>query len=59
MILTVTLNAALDRTLAVPNFSVGHQHRATDSLLLPGERPESDRTSGGGTRRPATSIPAA
>jgi 1-phosphofructokinase/tagatose 6-phosphate kinase len=36
MILTVTLNAALDRTLAVPNFSVGHQHRAIDSLLLPG-----------------------
>ena len=36
MILTVTLNAALDRTLAVPNFSVGHQQRATDSLLLPG-----------------------
>ncbi len=36
MILTVTLNAALDRTLVVPNISLGHQHRATDSLSLPG-----------------------
>jgi 1-phosphofructokinase family hexose kinase len=36
MILTVTLNAALDRTLVVPNISLAHQHRATDSLMLPG-----------------------
>lgn len=36
MIVTVTLNAALDRTLAVPNFSVGFRHRATDTLTLPG-----------------------
>lgn len=36
MILTVTLNAALDRTLAVPNFEVGFRHRATETLSLPG-----------------------
>ena len=36
MIVTVTLNAALDRTLSVPNFQVGLRHRATSSLTLPG-----------------------
>ena len=36
MILTVTLNAAIDRTLTVPNFSVGFRHRATETLTLPG-----------------------
>lgn len=36
MILTVTLNAALDRTLTVPSFSAGHRHRATDAIALPG-----------------------
>jgi 1-phosphofructokinase/tagatose 6-phosphate kinase len=36
MILTVTLNAALDRTLSVPNFQVSHRHRASSSLALPG-----------------------
>ncbi|MGI5939376.1 MAG: 1-phosphofructokinase family hexose kinase [Thermoleophilia bacterium] len=36
MILTVTLNAALDRTLTVPNFQVGFRHRATDTIILPG-----------------------
>ncbi|MDQ4081887.1 MAG: 1-phosphofructokinase family hexose kinase [Actinomycetota bacterium] len=29
MIVTVTLNAAVDRTLVVPNFQLGHRHRAT------------------------------
>jgi 1-phosphofructokinase family hexose kinase len=29
MIVTVTLNAAVDRTLLVPNFQVGHRHRAS------------------------------
>ena len=29
MIVTVTLNAAMDRTLLVPNFQVGHRHRAS------------------------------
>ncbi len=29
MIVTVTLNAAIDRTLVVPNFQLGHRHRAS------------------------------
>ena len=36
MIVTVTLNAALDRTLTVPNFQAGLRHRASESLTLPG-----------------------
>jgi 1-phosphofructokinase/tagatose 6-phosphate kinase len=36
MIVTVTLNAALDRTLTAPNFQIGFRHRASESLTLPG-----------------------
>ena len=36
MIVTVTLNAALDRTLAVPNFQRGQRHRASQGLMLAG-----------------------
>jgi 1-phosphofructokinase family hexose kinase len=36
MIVTVTLNAALDRTLSVPIFQLGHRHRANDVLTLAG-----------------------
>jgi 1-phosphofructokinase family hexose kinase len=36
VIVTVTLNAALDRTVRVPNFQVGARHRAEGSLRLPG-----------------------
>ena len=36
MIVTVTLNAALDRTLTVPNFQSGHRHRASQGLTLAG-----------------------
>ena len=36
MIVTVTLNAALDRTLSVPNFQQGHRHRASQGLTLAG-----------------------
>jgi 1-phosphofructokinase/tagatose 6-phosphate kinase len=36
VIVTVTLNAALDRTLSVLNVQVGHRHRALSSLALPG-----------------------
>lgn len=36
MILTVTLNAAIDRTVAVPSFRLGHRHRAVESRTLAG-----------------------
>jgi 1-phosphofructokinase family hexose kinase len=36
VIVTVTLNAALDRTLTVPNFQLGQRHRASRSLSLAG-----------------------
>ncbi len=36
MIITVTLNAAIDRTLAVPNFQRGQRHRASQGLTLAG-----------------------
>jgi 1-phosphofructokinase family hexose kinase len=36
LIVTVTLNAAIDRTLTVPNFQRGQRHRASASLTLPG-----------------------
>ncbi|MHB8469665.1 MAG: 1-phosphofructokinase family hexose kinase [Gaiellaceae bacterium] len=36
MIVTVTLNAAVDRTLTVPNFQPGHRHRASGGLTSAG-----------------------
>ena len=36
MIVTATLNAALDRTVTVPNFQRGHRHRASQGLTLAG-----------------------
>lgn len=36
MIVTVTLNAAIDRTLTVPSFQLGHRHRASQGLTLAG-----------------------
>jgi 1-phosphofructokinase/tagatose 6-phosphate kinase len=36
VILTVTLNAAVDRTLTVPNVQVGHRHRAVEVLNIAG-----------------------
>ena len=32
MIVTVTLNAAIDRTLTVPNFQLNQRHRASAGL---------------------------
>jgi 1-phosphofructokinase family hexose kinase len=36
VIVTVTLNAALDRTVSVPNFQLGQRHRASPGLTLAG-----------------------
>jgi 1-phosphofructokinase/tagatose 6-phosphate kinase len=36
LIVTVTLNAAIDRTLTVPNFQAAHRHRASGSLTSAG-----------------------
>jgi 1-phosphofructokinase family hexose kinase len=36
MIVTVTLNAAVDRTVTVPNFQLGQRHRASQGLTLAG-----------------------
>jgi 1-phosphofructokinase/tagatose 6-phosphate kinase len=36
VILTVTLNAAIDRTIAVPNFRLGRRHRAVESRTVAG-----------------------
>ena len=36
MILTVTLNAGIDRTVAVPNFRQGNRHRAVESRTVAG-----------------------
>jgi 1-phosphofructokinase/tagatose 6-phosphate kinase len=36
MIITVTLNAALDKTLEVPNLKPGRRHRTVDQMTMPG-----------------------
>jgi 1-phosphofructokinase family hexose kinase len=36
VIVTVTVNAALDRTLTVPGFQIGYRHRSSDVLSLAG-----------------------
>ncbi|MBA3422493.1 MAG: 1-phosphofructokinase family hexose kinase [Thermoleophilaceae bacterium] len=36
MIITVTLNAAIDKTLAVPNFALGRRHRAVEQTSMAG-----------------------
>jgi 1-phosphofructokinase/tagatose 6-phosphate kinase len=36
VIVTVTVNAALDRTLTVPGFQIGYRHRSSDVLALAG-----------------------
>jgi 1-phosphofructokinase family hexose kinase len=36
MIITVTLNAAVDKTMAVPNFQPGRRHRTVDNTTMPG-----------------------
>ncbi len=36
MIITVTLNAAIDKTLEVPNFRLGRRHRSVEQATMPG-----------------------
>ena len=36
MIITVTLNTAIDKTLAVPNFRPGRRHRTVEQTTMPG-----------------------
>jgi 1-phosphofructokinase/tagatose 6-phosphate kinase len=36
MIVTVTLNAAIDKTLAVPNFRLGRRHRSVEQTTMAG-----------------------
>ena len=36
MIITVTLNAAVDKTLAVPNFRIGRRHRSVEQTSMAG-----------------------
>jgi 1-phosphofructokinase len=36
MIITVTLNAAIDRTLSVPNFQLGRRHRTVEQRTMAG-----------------------
>jgi len=36
VIITVTLNSAVDKTMAVPNFQPGRRHRTVDQTTMPG-----------------------
>ena len=36
MIITVTLNTAIDKTLEVPNFRIGRRHRSVAQTTMPG-----------------------
>ena len=36
MIITVTLNAAIDKSLSVPNFRLGRRHRTVEQTTMPG-----------------------
>jgi 1-phosphofructokinase/tagatose 6-phosphate kinase len=36
VIITVTLNAAIDKTLEVPNFRLGRRHRSVEQTTMPG-----------------------
>ncbi len=36
MIITVTLNAAIDKSLSVPNFKLGRRHRTVEQRTMPG-----------------------
>ena len=52
MIVTVTLNAAIDRTLLVPNFQLGQRHRASTSLASAGRQGHQRRPCAEAARHP-------
>ena len=52
MIVTVTLNAAIDRTLTVPNFQRGQRHRASAGADARGRQGHQRRARAEGARRP-------
>ena len=52
MIVTVTLNAAIDRTLTVPNFQRGQRHRASAGVTLAGGKGINVARDAQGARRP-------
>ena len=68
MIITVTLNAAIDKSLSVPNFRLGRRHRTVEQRTMPGgkgvnvarsaqdARPARDRDRLRRRRRPGTRI---
>ena len=58
VIITVTLNSAIDKTMAVPNFQPGRRHRTVDQTTTPAARASTSRgrSSGSASRssRPAS-----
>ena len=57
MIVTVTLNAAVDRTLTVPNFQPGHRHRASHGARRsPAARGSTSRVPSSGSSVPVVAT---
>jgi len=54
VIVTVTMNAAIDRTLTVPNFQRGQRHRASAGLTLAGARASTSRARSSGWAYPSS-----
>ena len=52
VIVTVTLNAAIDRTLTVPNFQLGHRHRASAGAHARRRQGDQRRARAQAARRP-------
>ena len=52
MIITVTLNPALDKTLEVPNFTPGRRHRTVDQVTMPAARASTSHARSSGSASP-------